>query len=105
MLNRLSQSGKILIVLHTPNAITRFDETRRDTPAYAEIVRTLAHQHQVILVDQEKLWLEHGSPIEYLLDDGTIHPNSAGHVLMAHNLLKVLNLWDPASAVCRLFIP
>ena len=104
MLDRLGREDQLVTILHTPNTVTRFEAIRKDLPAYAEIVRALARQHEVILVDQEKLWIERGGPIEYLLDDGTLHPNGAGHVLMTHHLLKAIDLWDPASAVCRFFV-
>ena len=97
------------ILLHTPNPITPAASGRADLPAYSQIVREVAEAHGTALVDQERLWNEYlreeKTDLNYLLADGTIHPNEYGHILFAHILFKALGIFDPASNVCRLFVP
>lgn len=109
LVDRLRAETDALILLHTPNPITPVATSRADLPAYAEIIREVAAEKGVALVDQEKLWNEYVAlpkkDLNYLLSDGTIHPNNFGHTLMAHNFFKVLGIFDPDSNTCRLYIP
>lgn len=58
---------------------------------YAEVVRTVAKEEDVLLVDVWQLFKEHQRkyPNESLLLDG-MHPNERGHRLIADALMKVL---------------
>ncbi len=58
---------------------------------YAEVVRTVAKEEDVPLVDVWQLFKEHQSkyPNESLLLDG-MHPNARGHRLIADALMRVL---------------
>jgi lysophospholipase L1-like esterase len=109
LIDRLRAETDALILLHTPNPITAVAASRSDLPAYAEIIREVAAERGVALVDQEKLWNEYVAQprkdLNYLLSDGTIHPDNYGHILMAHNLFKVLDIFDPNANTCRLYIP
>ena len=55
------------------------------------------------------MWQDHitakKTDLNYLLNDGTIHPNGWGHVLFAHNLCKTFGIHDPASNTGRLYVP
>ena len=106
LVSRLKDEASVLILLHTPNPVT----TRRsDLPAYAQIIREVARDRGVALCDQDKIWRDHitgrKSNLNYLLNDGTIHPNGPGHVLFAHSLCKTLGIHDPASNTGRLYVP
>lgn len=105
LLEQMSRATRCVILLHTPNAITPWDEQRQDLPAYVEIVRQAARERDVILIDQHKHWSERKEPITYLLEDGTIHPNAAGHVWMTHLTLQAIGIFDPQSAVGRFYVP
>jgi len=109
LVDRLRDESNALILLHTPNPITPAATGRSDLPAYAQIVREVALDREVALCDQEKIWQEHvtnnKSDLNYLLNDGTIHPNGSGHVLFAHNFFKTLGIHDPASNTGRLYVP
>jgi len=109
LIDRLRSETDALILLHTPNPITPVATSRADLPAYAAIIREVAAEKGVALVDQEKLWNEYVAQprkdLNYLLSDGTIHPDNYGHILMAHNLFKVLDIFDPNANTCRLYIP
>ncbi|MCA9445342.1 MAG: hypothetical protein KC964_31425, partial [Candidatus Omnitrophica bacterium] len=109
LIERLKEETDALILLHTPNPITPAADRRQDLPAYSEIIREIAKEYEVALVDQERMWKDYLSKgrndLNYLLNDGTIHPNAAGHVLFAHNLFWVLDIFDPESRTCRLYTP
>lgn len=109
LIDRLRNETKALILLHTPNPITPAATRRRDLPTYAQIVREVAKDRGVALVDQDKLWREYiarrSTDLNYLLNDGAIHPNGSGHVLFAHCTFQVLGIHDPASNTGRLYVP
>lgn len=110
LIDRIRKETGALILLHTPNPITPAGATRRgDLPAYAQIVREVAMEKGVALCDQEKMWQAHmanrKTDLNYLLNDGTIHPNDVGHVLFAHNFCKTLGIHDMGSNLGRLYVP
>ena len=110
LIDRLRKESNALILLHTPNPITPVaGERRGDLPAYAQIIREVAEDRGVALCDQEKRWQEYiaarKTDINYLLNDGTIHPNGQGHVLFAHEMCKTLGIYDPDSNTGRLYLP
>lgn len=73
-------------------------------PDYMAVVRALAHEHRLMLVDHHRDWEALGDRLPYLLSDA-IHPNEMGHRMMAQTLFRSLNLLDPTSVCCRLFTP
>lgn len=109
LIDRLRAETNSLILLHTPNPITAAATSRSDLPAYAQIIREVAADRGVALCDQEAMWQEYiankKTDLNYLLNDGTIHPNGVGHVLFTHNLCKTLGIHDPASNTGRLYVP
>ncbi len=109
LVDRLRDETNVLILLHTPNPITAAATRKSDLPAYARIVREVAQDRGVALCDQNKIWRDHvrrrKSDLNYLLDDGTIHPNGYGHVLFTHSLCKTLGIHDPVSNTGRLYVP
>jgi lysophospholipase L1-like esterase len=109
LIDTLREKTDSFLLLHTPNPITPAATSRADLPAYSQIVREVAEEKKTGLIDQEKLWNEYlsakGRDLNYLLNDGTIHPNGVGHVLFAWNLFKELGIFDPDSRTCRLYVP
>ena len=109
LVDRLRDETDALILLHTPNPITAAATQRSDLPAYAQIIREVAVDRVVALCDQHKIWQDYvrsrKSDLNYLLNDGTIHPNGWGHVLFAHSLCKTLGIHDRASNTGRLYVP
>jgi len=109
LIDRLQNETHALILLQTPNPVTQAAVRRKDLPAYAQIIREIAKDRRVGLVDQDKLWrqriAQRKTNLNYLLDDGTIHPNGFGHVLFAHNMFAVLGIFDPNANTGRLYVP
>ncbi|MEO8127364.1 MAG: SGNH/GDSL hydrolase family protein [Bryobacteraceae bacterium] len=102
---------KSLLLLHTPNPIVIIDpakELRKDLPAYVDILRKFASDNAVPLIDHYQQWQETRKDLYsmiYVLNDANIHPNHFGHILLANLLFEKLGIFDPASRVCRMFIP
>jgi lysophospholipase L1-like esterase len=105
ILRAVREKTDAVLIVHTCNPITAAATDRADLPAYVNIIRELAGKHNAILVDHDKHWRERGTPIEYLLNDATIHPNQYGHVLLATLTCQSLGIHDPHSNVGRLFVP
>jgi lysophospholipase L1-like esterase len=82
------------VVLQTPNrASLAALPGRADLPAYADIVRQLATDLEVRLVDHDADWAAHAGaagPDDWL--DDPVHPNAAGHRRMADVALSSLGL-------------
>jgi lysophospholipase L1-like esterase len=81
------------LVLMTPYFIepNRADPMRAMMDRYGEVVRQLAGQYQAILVDTQAafVWvLTEGHPLALASD--LVHPNLAGHMILARAFLKAL---------------
>lgn len=105
ILTRAKCEPSVVLVVHTCNPITSVDTSRQDLPAYVDIIREVARKHNALMVDHDKHWRARKTPLEYLLSDGSIHPNQYGHVLFTHVLCEALGIHDPNSHVGRLFVP
>lgn len=105
LLERLRAETKAHLIVQTPNPITRSEPLRQDLPAYIEIMLSLARRYETAIIDQFALWNRHTTPLESLLEDGLIHPNHYGHVVMAHHMFEALGIWERDSSTCCLFIP
>lgn len=91
------------VILHTPNdglpsAVGRVAYL----PSYARVIREVAAERDAVLVDHFAEW--NAVRFDYWCSDA-IHPSDLGHIVMANCLLKAVNLYDPQSEMCRLFVP
>ena len=99
------------VILQTPNPIileSAAPYAARFAPVLAKI-RAVAEEDEVALVDHEEHWNSYFSAnpkafAPYFMCDG-IHPNALGHRLLANGLFQALDICDPMSQTCRLFIP
>lgn len=97
-----------ILLLHTPNLITVQATERRALPEYVELLRQFAAQHRLPLIDHYAYWtIENSSSsrLKFWLNDGTIHPNHFGHILLARKTFQDLGIFDLKSPTCRLFVP
>lgn len=103
------EAERALLLLHTPNLIFYpLAAQRKDLPAYVDIIRDFARKRNVALVDHYREWSESRKTEDdqlVLLAGGAIHPNQYGHIYMAQVIFRRLGIFDPASPVCRLFVP
>jgi acyl-CoA thioesterase I len=105
------QALQAQLIVHAPNFIHYpADPARKDLGAYVEIVREFAAMHKLPLVDHYAEWSEpaRSQPphkLLTLLNDGAIHPNQYGHILMAKATMRAIGIFDAQSATGRLFVP
>ena len=101
---RLRSEGSIP-VMQTCTHILKIEEHERcmerynKLPLYNEIIRKIAEQQSIILVDHDKHWQKIASDenlLKRLLDDD-IHPNGAGHLEMAKEIFRTLGIYDADS--------
>ena len=99
-----------LVLLQTPNPIdvTKVPE-RADVLQYVEIIREIAVQYKLPLVDHYDYWTKevgNGARFQMWLNDGSLHPNNFGHIVLARKMFQDLGIFDEKSITCsRLFVP
>ena len=76
-----------LPVLQTPQLSAR----RKSTDRYNEIMRNVADEQEVLLVDLDEYWKSHKRDVKGMMND-PIHPNRYGHLQWARLLIKALGL-------------
>lgn len=89
------QGGRVILL--TPNPLgSKYEQFRiEQVRKYADCIRDIAKEHDLILVDSWKLFYGHAKAIhldkniDFLYLDG-IHPNDEGHELIAEALFKLL---------------
>lgn len=99
---------QIIPVLQTPNMIyTPNASSRCDLPAYLQIIREVAVQHETALIDHWNDWCtskpEVGAVLPWLQDE-SIHPNGLGHRKMTQTICQALGIFDPHSLTCGLSV-
>lgn len=105
-----TQNKKIQLLLNTPNLIQfELDKARQSLPLYVEAIREIATKHKLPLVDHYEYWLKEtkgAARLQMWLNDGSIHPNNFGHIVLARTMFQDLGIFDEKSIVCnRLFVP
>ena len=73
-------------------------------PVYMEIIRRVACESRVPLIDHETYWRANEKQRFFWMSD-PLHPNSFGHIVFSKFLFESLGILDPVSPVCRLFVP
>ncbi len=72
--------------------------------AYVEATRRVAESLDVPIIDHWSVWKDLGTLMGHYTDGG-FHPNEYGHRLIAHTIIRQLDMWDPASRTCKLYLP
>jgi lysophospholipase L1-like esterase len=104
LVDRLRNEGAI-VLLNTPNRINLLKaRDRLDLPGYVQIIRDVADEFELPLVDHWSHWEEAKSAKEgmpgWLANDG-VHPDRAGHRELARLLFAELDIFDARSPTCR----
>lgn len=105
-----TQKQKIILLLNTPNLIQfELDKTRQSLPLYVEAIREIANEYKIPLTDHYEHWLKEtkgAARLQMWLNDGSIHPNNFGHIVLARKIIRDLGIFDEKSIVCgKLFVP
>lgn len=97
---RIQNETKAEIVLLTPNAVlpppvpTPLDHPDSTLDDRVQIIRDIAEELSVCLVDTYKIWEAYkaqGYPIKELLANGSNHPSTAGHEVYARALMQLFD--------------
>ncbi len=83
-----------VVVLHTPNTVGwDFEEMANVLDAYAQVVRDVAADFGLQVIDHQALWTARfdGAPAHDWLDDG-VHPNAEGHRQLAAAFFDTVGL-------------
>lgn len=93
-LTRRSLELDAVVILQTPNAIARGAwNTPAGVAAYAGVIRDIAAELGVILVDHHAEWMaRYGDQDPGPWLDEAVHPNAAGHRAMAATACRTLGL-------------
>jgi lysophospholipase L1-like esterase len=73
-------------------------------PKYMDAVRKVASDGGWPIIDHTAEWNADSDKLFYRMSNA-FHPNAMGHVAFAHTVFKALDIWDPASSTCQLFVP
>lgn len=93
---KMRKSGAVPI-LQTPNVNSRQEPLK----PYIEVIRAVAEEESVLLIDVNKLFENNSESVPYMLNDG-LHPNAAGHVVWCRFMLKSLGMYSPESELAKL---
>lgn len=111
-LEKLAEKTKqrqAILLLNTPNLIHYPNaKERAGLQGYVETIREFADKHKLPLVDHYAHWQKEigaESRLQMLLNDGSIHPNAYGHLVLAKKIFEDLAIFDAKSSVCRSFVP
>ena len=93
-------------VFHTPNIIIKEKSAARaGIEDYVKVMRKIATENQVILVDNYAYWQDtfNNSKTENVYKDwlnDPLHPNGIGHQEIARKMFKSLSIFDPKEPSC-----
>lgn len=87
IVERFERSGA-QVVLQVPPTIRAIPAGREHIAHYRDVVRKLAAEKGLVLVDHDAAWPE---DFDHLQADD-FHPNAAGHALMADTLVRALGI-------------
>jgi lysophospholipase L1-like esterase len=73
-------------------------------PVFMDVVRSVAAEHDLPLVDHTRFWEQHADKHYYWMSNA-FHPNEYGHRAFAYLLFQELDILDPESQTCRLYLP
>jgi len=71
----------------------------REMPAYNDVIREIAAEENIVLVDHDRAWRSFASdPAALAARLGEpIHPGALGHLEMAKEIFRIFGIYDPAA--------
>lgn len=98
LIEQIRNTGAVPVVGVFPPLNKQGDPLRADLPAYADIVREVAKEQNVMLVDHYSQWTDTDPKVVSGWFSDAIHPNEIGHLMMARKIFSDLGISDPDSA-------
>jgi lysophospholipase L1-like esterase len=89
-------------IMHTPNTIIASKAKERITIGkYTTLIRQVAQEQRVILVDNYTHWLQADeTEVHRSWLNDALHPNGTGHKQIAHTFFKAIDIFDPEAPTC-----
>ncbi len=106
LINKVREIGAIPII-QTSNII-KMDLSRKSLKFYMDIVRAVARENNVMLIDHYSHWDElekENSNLKNELLNDLIHPNEKGHLEIVKFIFKELDIFEEDSYTCNLSYP
>ncbi|MDK0978443.1 SGNH/GDSL hydrolase family protein [Clostridium perfringens] len=106
LINKVREIGAIPII-QTSNII-KMDLSRKSLKFYMDIVRAVARENNVMLIDHYSHWEElekESSNLKNELLNDLIHPNEKGHLEIVKFIFKELDIFEEDSYTCNLSYP
>lgn len=106
LINKVREIGAIPII-QTSNII-KMDLSRKSLKFYMDIVRAVARENNVMLIDHYSHWEElerKNSNFKNELLNDLIHPNEKGHLEIVKFIFKELDIFEEDSYTCNLSYP
>ena len=106
LINKVREIGAIPII-QTSNII-KMDLSRKSLKFYMDIVRAVARENNVMLIDHYSHWEElekENSNLKNELLNDLIHPNEKGHLEIVKFIFKELYIFEEDSYTCNLSYP
>ncbi|WP_283704877.1 SGNH/GDSL hydrolase family protein [Clostridium perfringens] len=106
LINKVREIGAIPII-QTSNII-KMDLSRKSLKFYMDIVRAVARENNVMLIDHYSHWEElekENSNLKNELLNDLIHPNEKGHLEIVKFIFKELDIFEEDSYTCNLSYP
>jgi acyl-CoA thioesterase-1 len=108
VIERIRRETDADVLLQTPNWTlpTGGEERIAHLPAYREAILGIAKNTGIPCVDHFPVWTaaEESGAMHHWLGHGC-HPNEYGHRVLAHEIIRALDVWDDASWTCQLMTP
>lgn len=108
IVDKIRDAGAVPVI-NTPNfiCVKGYNGSRKDLGNYVKIACEVAAEKKIILIDHWSYWQEQRKDKESLMNwlSDSIHPNEYGHRAIANKIFMELNIYDPNSPTCKLFIP
>ncbi|HAT4314748.1 TPA: SGNH/GDSL hydrolase family protein [Clostridium perfringens] len=106
LINKVREIGAIPII-QTSNII-KMDLSRKSLKFYMDIVKAVARENNVMLIDNYSHWEElekENSNLKNELLNDLIHPNEKGHLEIVKFIFKELDIFEEDSYTCNLSYP
>ena len=102
LVSRIKKVGSHVLLQTPPPIDTQSAPERRCLRNYVDVIRDVAREGAVALVDHHDYWARRDLAHEMRSD--ALHPNARGHLQLARKLFIDLDIFDEASPTCALEI-
>ena len=104
ILDKIIAKGAVPVLRTPPPSANSGYTTRLETRS--QLIRDVAAEEtyadKVIVVDQHATWNRSNYTAVFTRDTSNVHPDEAGHLWFAHQLINDMGLWKADAEICQL---